>query len=279
MRVGPQGGSFSPTTGYQYICPPGTYVTGFNGRSGDVLDRIGPLRCSDGSLTTGAAGGPSGGNPFVAVSATGYSGIRVRAGTLLDSLTLIPVGSGAQSFGGSGGNDKPAMDCPPGFSIAGIFGLTTPADVISIGIICRSTVPLIAVPAVGGTAPLAVPFEKVCLIGTKMTGILGRVSNQIDGLGNILCSNGAQVGGITGSPTNGGPFSLISSNGFTGITARATVVLTQITANRVGGPPQSVGPPTGNPQAPLVCPSGKAIAGIYGSAAANVIIKIGIVCL
>jgi hypothetical protein len=138
-RIDPQGGSFSPTSAYERVCPAGARVVSISGRGGDVVDAIGPLTCSDGTVLPVVGGG--GGSPFShSAGAGGYTGIDVRAGVLLDAVTLVPVTGSSATFGGGrgGGTPKPTLRCPSQLTLAGIFGTTTPSDVISIGLICRS---------------------------------------------------------------------------------------------------------------------------------------------
>jgi hypothetical protein len=139
VRIAPQGGSFSPTSAYERLCPPGARVVSISGRGGDVLDAIGPLTCSDG--TTLAQVGGNGGSPISHTAGSGgYAGIDVRAGVLLGAVTLVPVTGSTVTFGGGcgGGTAKPSLRCPSGFTVAGIFGSATPSTVITIGLVCRN---------------------------------------------------------------------------------------------------------------------------------------------
>jgi hypothetical protein len=153
VRISPQGGRFSPTFAYERFCPPGAHIVSIEGRSGDVVDAIGPLTCSDGTILPRVGG--HNGNPFTtSTGVEGYSGINVHAGTLLDQLTFVPVKGPSVTFGGSRGDPKPSLHfpgqpslprpaftaqaslhCPGQLPIAGIFGTS---DVISVGLLCRS---------------------------------------------------------------------------------------------------------------------------------------------
>jgi hypothetical protein len=137
VRIAPQGGGFSPTAGYERLCPPGARIVSISGRSGNVVDAIGPLTCSNGQVLAPVGGG--GGSPFSHSSGPGgYLGIDVRAGTLLDRVTLFPVTGASAAFGGGGGSPRPSLRCPAGLTVAGIFGSATPSNVITIGLVCRN---------------------------------------------------------------------------------------------------------------------------------------------
>jgi hypothetical protein len=136
VTIAAQGGSFSPTTAFSRICPAGSYITAFNGRSGNVIDAIGPFRCSRGGGNLDMVGGWRGGRGWDHSSYDGYIGISVNAGTLIDQITVF-AGGDVVIKGGSGGRAKPRMTCPPGYKLAGVHGTTTTTNPITIGLVCR----------------------------------------------------------------------------------------------------------------------------------------------
>jgi hypothetical protein len=152
VAVGGTGGSaFAPI-----MCPGFNVATGFQGRSGDDIDRI-ELWCS---TVDGPAVGPS---------------------------TFV---------GGIGNTDAGAaynMSCPSGTVMTGIFGkagtATFGGDVVdSLGITCTDVVSN-ATTNVGPTgieSPGSTPFSMICPAGQRVAGIQGRLGALLDQLA-IVC--------------------------------------------------------------------------------------------
>lgn len=121
---------------YNFQCPPGSYITKFNGRSGSQLDKIG-IECSDGAtvLSDGGNGGTafqidSNGDGFRSIMSTGFNG-----------------GNEYQSFNGhgyAGDNGKWDADvyqyrCPLNQKMTGIDGSIEDGLVKNLNATCDYT--------------------------------------------------------------------------------------------------------------------------------------------
>ena len=146
-RGSERGGSETANTEYELLCPLGTLVTGIAGLHLPYVYRLGPLTCSDGSVT-GASSANTGGTSFSNSSSSyflgfpavytgrGIGGIAARTGAQVD--TLFGTTSGWADL-----TVQPATLCPVGSFLAGIYGKTPTTGsssliLTSIGPICRS---------------------------------------------------------------------------------------------------------------------------------------------
>ena len=164
-RGSERGGSETANTDYELLCPRGTLVTGIAGLHLPYVYRLGPLTCSDGSVT-GTSSANTGGTSFSNSSSSyflgfpavyterGIGGIAARTGAQVDTL-----------FGASSGwNDltvQPATLCPLGSFLAGIYGKTGSSLVTSIGPICRSAGKCPYMPADADAAAAGAPLTQL----------------------------------------------------------------------------------------------------------------------
>lgn len=164
------GNSISPrvgdTTGtpYYFLCPNGTYVTKFSGRSGIWNDGI-AATCSDGTDSPWF-GGTTGGQ-WQENFPDGFTGLAAaRGGLHVDQLQFTRSdGSAGAIHGGSGGTPVTWAGCSPNTRIAGVSG-TSDAYLNSIQFICQpklstgvpvTTVPPVTTPPVTTPPPTPVP--------------------------------------------------------------------------------------------------------------------------
>lgn len=132
-------------TPYEFTCPIGTFVVQINGRSGWLVDALGPIVCSDNSSSAPALwGSDTNGGPFQHVSPSGYSKIDL----LYDYFAMYQIALDANSiYGGtsnSGQQQSATLACPAGMVVAGVFGAYDGRAyrnfIDTLGLVCRSGV-------------------------------------------------------------------------------------------------------------------------------------------
>jgi hypothetical protein len=117
-------------TAYDLVCPPGSYVTNFYGKSGSVVDRIG-IKCSDGRDIGSYGGG--GGSDFSSTSSNGFDRLSVRTGGVVDQVQFWNKNINYGIRGGWGGTFYD-LKCDKG-KIMGLK-LRSGSVVDAIGVVC-----------------------------------------------------------------------------------------------------------------------------------------------
>lgn len=222
------GGASTPVTALASVdadqeCPQGTFVSGFEGRAGALIDQL-RLVCAEGApglparaIVGSAAGG--GGSPFRerCASAGPLTGLRLGA----DATSLNAVGTvcghamgatvhvsegyvGPDLHGGTAGNVTETR-CPAGQVLRGIMGFSSGGIVRSAAVICQPVAEvhttdggLTAGPFIGDTTGTFF-FEK-CPAGQVAHGIVGRSGARLDRL-QLECAPADLVPGdvVTGT--------------------------------------------------------------------------------
>lgn len=131
------------TTDYQLLCPPGALVTGIAVLHGPFVYRVGPLKCTDGTVTGMSSNMFTTGTPATYTPSSYITGFPVvYTGTFIGGMAVRPRMGPDVSFGSEGDwADRvvhpPAM-CPADSFLAGVYGTTGPNGLVSIGPICRA---------------------------------------------------------------------------------------------------------------------------------------------
>jgi hypothetical protein len=108
-------------------CPAGQHMTGFNIRSGSLIDSV-QGRCSGGD-TTDKAGGNGGGYKELKCGVS-IESVAIRSGGLLDQISVCNKKAGGN--GGSAGTIR----CAPGARAVGIYGKSG-GLVNKLGLVCE----------------------------------------------------------------------------------------------------------------------------------------------
>lgn len=119
----------------------------------------------------------------------------------------------------------------------------------------------------------------MCAGQAYVTGIAGAALHKVLGLGlSLNCSDGSQVPLAAGTLSGGAAFSLQSSSGFVGFTARSGALMEQLGVITAAGEVKVYGGSGGDPSGEARCPEGTLVAGVFGEAQSTAMLSLDVYC-
>lgn len=121
-------------------------------------------------------------------------------------------------------------------------------------------------------------YELLCPPRTVVVAFAGGAGDWLDRLGPLTCSDGSQTG-MTNDGNGGGPFNIVSTSFFLGISDVMTGSWIDRVYIRTGSGTESYHGNNENArQGPSLCPQGSVLAGIYGRGTDSIVSAVGAIC-